>query len=163
MEHLLITQGACAVAPFAGPRPEATHEVRWFFRHDHHHDHDELLGRILVNWSEPREQRRIESLSLRIQFTLQCSWNQLRRDIVPLVSLDKARRTLSDHQRFVRKMDRVLRAYDEQRDTILRGGQGLPEIGLQLLDQELDQAWQKAQRIYGFSRTDHPAHQIITP
>lgn len=154
MKHLLITQGACAVVPFAGPRPQATHEVRWFFRHDHHHDHDELLGRSTTCWSDAREQRRIESISLRIQLTLQCPWNQLRRDIVPLVSIDRERRTLSELQRFNRKMNKVLRTYQQQRSEILAGLHGLPELALERLDHELSLAWDKAHRIYGFTRND---------
>jgi hypothetical protein len=160
MDQLLITQGSGAVVPFVGPRPPATHEVRWFFRHDHHHDHDELLGRITTCWSDDREQRRIESITLRIQFALQCPWNRLRRDIVPLSSVDKVRRSMSDLQRFRRKMGMVLNAYNQQRTAILQGQHGIPEFALERLDHELSLAWDKAQRIYGFTKNDY---QPATP
>ncbi len=77
------------------------------------------------------------------------------------VALDaqwKERRTLTDLQRFRRKMGQVLRAYEEEKAKALRGELGLPELALERLEEELEQAWQKAERIYGCKREDFHIH-----
>lgn len=150
----LLPPASTAVVPYTAPRPQPTHQVEFWWRRDHRHEHDELLGRITCAWTDLTDQRRVTRLTTRLYLALRTDWHRLRVDTRPLLESELQRRTLTDLQRFRRKMGQVLRAYEEEKAKALRGELGLPELALERLDTELEQAWQKAERIYGCSRAD---------
>jgi hypothetical protein len=154
MNALLLPPGKSALVLYNGPRPDATHRVEFWWRRDHRHEHDELLGCVTCAWNDTTDGRRMAHLKTRLYLTLRADWQRLRVDVRPLEEADYTRRTLTDLQRFRRKMGQVLRTYAEEKAKAMRGELGLPEMAIERLDTELEHAWQKAERIYKCSRTD---------
>ena len=153
MGTLHLPQGTRAVAQYAGPRPEAT-GVAWLmlesrtgasFRQDvvgclyfHPEDLTDPQSRL------GRWKRRL-SLRTPLGYTMRS---------VSLEAMAKEHRRMTDLQRFRRKMGMVLRAYEEEKAKALRGELGLPEMAMERLDLELQEAWAKAERIYGCRKED---------
>lgn len=153
MKQLQLPEGNKAVVPYVGPRPMPTHLVDFWWRRNHLHDDDELIGRMSCAWNDSVDQRRIVRLKSRLYRTLEVDWHRLRVDVRPIGSADE-RRTLSDLQRFRRKMGMVLRAYEEEKAAIANGQRGLPEIALEQLEHDLAASWTKAHKIYGHTKED---------
>lgn len=154
MERRLLPPATCAVVRFAGPRPEATHLVEFRYRHDHRRERDELLGTVTCDWTDPTDQRRIADLKTRMYLALRTDWQRLAVDIRPLREKLAERRMLSDLQRFKRKMGMVLRKYEEEKAAIARLERGIPQLALERLNADLQEAWAQAERIYGCTIED---------
>lgn len=154
MSTPLLPPGTRAVVQYAGPRPEATHQVEYWWRRNHLHEHDELLGCVTCAWNDTTDGRRATAITTRMYLTLRADWHRLRVDVRPLVQPDHVRRSFTDLQRFSRKMGQVLRTYQVEKARALRGELGLPEMAMERLDHELELAWQKAERIYGCKRKE---------
>lgn len=154
MERRLLPPATRAVVRFVGPRPEATHLVEFRYRHDHRHERDELLGTVTCAWTDPTDQRRITNLKTRMYLALRTDWQRLAVDIRPLQEKLLERMTLSNLQRFKRKMGMVLRQYEKDKAAIDRLEHGIPQLALERLNADLQEAWAQAERIYGYSRAD---------
>ena len=153
MNALLLPPASCAVVPYEGPRPETT-GLAWIILESRHGKeyHRYVVGCLAYHPNDltdhhSRLRRWVRRMAQRtpLGYTMHS------------VALDahwKERRTLTDLQRFRRKMGQVLRAYEEEKAKALRGELGLPELALERLDEELEQAWVKAERIYGCNRKD---------
>lgn len=153
MEPLQLPQGTRAVVQYAGPRPEAT-GVAWLMLESRTGStfRQHVVGCIAYHpndLTDPHSQlgrwRRRLALRTPLGYTMRS---------VSLDAMAKEHRRLTDLQRFRRKMGQVLRAYEAEKAKALRGELGLPEMALERLDTELEQAWQKAERIYGCKRED---------
>ena len=153
MSTLSLPPASVAVVPYEGPRPEAT-GVAWLMLESRTGStfRQEVVGCLHFHPDDLTDpQSRLGR------------WIRLMRVRTPLgyamrsVSLDamaKEHRRMTDLQRFRRKMGQVLRAYEAEKAKALRGELGLPEMALERLDEELEQAWVKAERIYGCNRKD---------
>lgn len=153
MSTLLLPPATRAVVRYTGPRPEATHvawiHVEWRYRGEFH---QEIIGCVAyfsddLNDQDSRWNRWRRRINIRIP--LGCSLRAIARD-----RLSKERRTLSDLQRFKRKMGMVLREYEKEKAAIERLERGIPQLAMERLDAELEEAWKKAERIYGHTQED---------
>lgn len=153
MSALLLPPASRAVAPYAGPRPEAT-SLAWVLLESRYGKayHRHVVGCIAYHpndLTDPHSQLGRWRRRLAICTPLGCSLTS-----VALSAKGRERRTLDELQRFRRKMGQVLHAYEAEKAKALRGELGLPELALERLEEELEQAWQKAERIYGCKREE---------
>lgn len=149
----LLPPATRAMVRFSGPRPGAT-SLAWLilesrcggsFRQD-------VVGCLTYcpdDLADPssrlgRWKRRL-ALRTALGYTLRS---------VGLEAMAKDRRPLSDEQRFKRKMGMVLRKYEEEKAAIERLERGIPQLAMERLNDELEEAWIQAERIYGCKRTD---------
>lgn len=158
MSTLLLPPGTRAVVQYAGPRPEAT-GVAWLMLESRSGSNfrQDVVGCLHFcpeDLTDP--QSRLSRWKRRL--ALRTPLGYAMRS-VSLDAMAKEHRRMTDLQRFRRKMGQVLRAYEAEKLKALRGELGLPEMALERLDQELELAWQKAERIYGCKREDfNPTH-----
>ncbi len=146
--------GNTAPAPCRQPRPAPTHEVLFWWKRDHRRENNELVGRTTCDWNDTADHLRITRLKLRMYNAMQADYMRLQVDLRPMASL-RERRTMDNLQRFRRKMGMVLREFEKRRAEAINLQHGIPEFALQDLDQQLEEAWQQAERIYGCKREQY--------
>lgn len=156
MNTLTTTPPCLPVLREEDPPRQATHTVH-IEVHDAHRDQRWLLGVLSVVMEDPASElrvRRITALAMHRLYRVRVNarW-------VATTWLGE-RRTLSNLERFRRKMLRVQRAFEEDRAAIVNGEAGLfQEERLRELDALLEQAWAKMEQRYGVQRSqlDDPA------
>lgn len=147
---LLTAARTCtAVVRHVPPRPPATHTMRFSVR-DSNRDETYVLGAITTTMDDRRCSERAKRIEALVRYRLHSVMVEVR--VVPTEWLHE-RRAFSDVERFRRKMLRVQRAYEQDRDAIVNGEGGLfQEDRLRELDALLEQAWQKMEHRYGVRR-----------
>jgi hypothetical protein len=141
-----------AVVVLDAPPAEATLLAVYSYRHlcPFHHLEKDVIGAIGY---DPNDQRSMDRL-LRMDNLLHArfGWQSITRDNHRTEAL-RERTTLSDLERFRRKMLKVVRQYEANKVLIDNGVGGLfQEERLRELDAELELAWQKMEDRYGCKR-----------
>jgi len=148
-----------AVVVHEAPPAEATLLAVYSYRHLYpfHHLPNEVLGTVGYDPNDRRSMERLNRMDKLLSARL--GWQSYTRDNRKTDTL-RERSTLSDLERFRRKMLKVLRQYEANKVLIDNGVGGLfQQERLRELDAELELAWQKMEDRYGVKRAqlDDPA------
>ena len=149
MSTLATTTAILPVLREVGPPRAATHTVR-IEHQDSYRGERWLLGVLTVVMEDAESELRVKRITKLVE-------HRLYRVRVLATTAPTTwaveRRTLSNVERFRRKMLKVMRAYDEDRAAIMNGEAGLfQDDRLRELDALLEQAWAKMEQRYGVRR-----------
>lgn len=149
-----------AMVRFAGPKVP-THTARYQVKRKYVGGHEwDVIGSIDVDVASDQDMRRLRLLDARLHYTF--AGIEVSRVMLPREDA-QVRRALDHLQRFKRKMGMVLRAYEEEKQQVLAQKFGLfIEDELVRLDADLQEAWAKAEQIYGHTKEDYykPQHAL---
>lgn len=138
---------------------EATMVAVYSYRHlfPFHHRPQEVIGTVGYDPNDDHSQARLMRFDNMLH--ARYGWQSICRDNVK-TAVHHERRALSDLERFRRKMLKVVRQYNNNRQLLMAGAGGLfQDDRLRELDAELDRAWTLMEDRYGCKREqlDDPA------
>lgn len=153
MKMLPAHTNSTAMVRYDGPTPP-THTARYQVKRRYNGGHDwDVIGAMDVNVGSDRDMRRLRLLDARLNYKF--IGTEVARVMLP-IEKQKQPRQLSDLQRFRRKMGMVLRAYEQEKQEILDLHHGIfVDDELARLERDLEEAWAKAEEIYGCTRDEY--------
>jgi hypothetical protein len=127
-------------------KPVPTHRITFYWQAKHTDGEREIIGTITLRMDDNAELRRLQRLQAWLHLKI---GKGIGHTTLPLEVMKQANR-LSDLERMRRKWNKVMRAWSEDRDSILKGSTGMfVSERLAELDALLEQAKQKVERTYG--------------